>query len=103
MKKTFPLHLPGRDDPRVIEAIKHDVRKYVKRERKKTLPEGFTAWEFDCRIGASPDAAEPVALDALATSIDTVAQTGAANVYIEILARAGYRPAKAPPSGLLSS
>ncbi len=93
MKKTFPLHVPGKADPRVVDAIKHDVRKYVKRERRKILPEGFTLWLFDCRVGATPDTAEPVELDRTSAAIDAVvAAEGSTHVYVEILARAGNRP-----------
>ena len=55
MKKTFPFKVPGIADPRVIESIKNDARKYVKRERRKTLPEGFDLWDFNCKVG--PDSA----------------------------------------------
>lgn len=95
MKKTFPLHVPGKADPRVIDAIKHDVRKYVKRERGKTLPEGFTVWQFDCRVGPAADAAESVELDRIGVAIDAVAAAGESpHVYVEILARAGNRPSR---------
>jgi hypothetical protein len=57
MKKTFQLKEPGKDDQRVLDAIKHEVRKYVKRERRKTLTTGVDFWDFDCKVGASP--AEP--------------------------------------------
>lgn len=97
MRKTFPLHLPDRADARVIEAIKHELRKYVKRERRKKLPEGFTTWEFDCRVGASKDAAEARALDDVPAAIDTLAQTDATEAYIEILARPAQRPTRVPP------
>ena len=46
---------------RVLDAVKHDVRKYVKRERGKTLPAGFDQWDFTCRVGVS--AAEAASRD----------------------------------------
>jgi hypothetical protein len=95
MKKTFPLKAPGKDDARVLDAIKHDVRKYVKRERRKTLPEGFHLWNFDCKIGPDPATAQPQPLKEIGPAIDAVAQTGATGVYIEILAAPGHRPAGA--------
>jgi len=91
MKKTFPLHAPGKAAPRVVEGIKHDVRKYVKRERRKTLPEGFTQWDFNCRIGLTADTAEARAIDDVAAAIDAIAATDALAVYVEILAVAGHR------------
>jgi len=92
MKKTFPLQVPGRDDARVRDRIRHEVNKYVRRERRKPLPEGYTWWAFSCRVG--PDAAQAAAreLDAVAAAIDEVAQQGAAAVYLEILAVPSQRP-----------
>src|SRR4051812_5424644 len=97
MKKTFPLHAPGKADARVLEAIKHDVRKYVKRERRKPLPEGFALWDFACRVGGTPDAAETKSLVELGAAIDAVAQVGGPAVYVEILAVPAHRVVKADP------
>ena len=40
MKKTFPLTQPKLHPDRVLDAVKHEIRKYLKRERRKPLPEG---------------------------------------------------------------
>ncbi|MDX2424109.1 MAG: DUF6172 family protein, partial [Amphritea sp.] len=37
--------------PRHVDAIKHEVKKYIKRERNKTLPDDADFWDFDCRFG----------------------------------------------------
>ena len=47
MRKTYPLHIDGRHPDRVLDAVKHDVRKYLKRERRRDLPEGADFWDFD--------------------------------------------------------
>lgn len=98
MKKTFPFSAPDRATARVIDAIKHDVRKYVKRERRKELPEGKDFWDFACKIGATADAAEPKSLDEVNPAIDAVAAAGAETVFVEILAVGGQhiRHAAAP-------
>src|SRR5215207_1057034 len=98
MKKTFSLHAPGVADARVVESIKHEVRRYVKRERGKRLPEGFDVWEFSCKVGADPSSAEPKELREVTSAIDTVAATGSANVFIEVVARAAHRAALASPT-----
>jgi hypothetical protein len=36
MKKTFQLHVPGKKDSRVLESIKLEITKYVKRERRNS-------------------------------------------------------------------
>ena len=100
MKKTFPLQAQGKDDARVRDKIRHEVNKYVRRERQKALPEGFSWWAFACRVG--PDAAQAAAksLDAVGGAIDAVAQTGATTVYVEIIASPSHRPPsrRSPPA-----
>lgn len=95
MKKTFPLHVPGKEDPRVVESIKVTIAKYVKRERRKSLPEGVDYWDFQCKVG--PDRETPAAthLAEVPKSIEAVAFAGAPEVYVEILACPGYRTKKA--------
>ena len=91
MKKTFQLKEPGKDDARVVEAVKNEVRKYVKRERRKTLPEGFTLWDFNCKVGPDSATAEVTPLDDVTGAIDAVVKAGGVAVYVEILAAAGHR------------
>ncbi len=99
MKKTFPLQAPGKDDARVRDKIRHEVNKHVRRSTQKELPEGFGTWEFNCKVGASAESAEPRALKEVAASIEAVAATGAVAVYIEIIAVAAQRPTPPrPPS-----
>ena len=33
MKKTFQLNIEGKNRDRVLDAVKHEIRKYIKRER----------------------------------------------------------------------
>jgi hypothetical protein len=99
MKKTFSLKDPAKDDQRVVEAIKHDVRKYAKRERRKPLPEGFDLWELQCRVGPEPALAEGRPFKEVAAAIDAVAAAGGATVYVEILAVAAKWPARLAPEG----
>lgn len=95
MKKTFQLHAPGKDDPRVVESIKNDVRKYVKRERRKPLTTGVDFWDFDCRVGPDLATAASKHLAEVAPAIDAVVKIeGATTVYVEILAKPGHRTKK---------
>ena len=59
MKKTFPLAIEGRHRDRVVEALKHELRKYVRRERRRPLPAGVDFLDFDCRFVAAEAGAEP--------------------------------------------
>jgi hypothetical protein len=103
MKKIFPLSAPGHQPPRVIASIKNDVRKYVKRERKKTLPEGVDFWDFDCKVGQNDATPEPKHVEEVIAAIDQAAAAQCASVYIEILAKPGHRQSKSQPEGEASA
>jgi hypothetical protein len=96
MKKTFPLTVPGQQPPRVVEAIKNDVRKYLKRERRKELPEGANHWRFDCKIGFGEAAPESIEAKEIVAAIDRALEKDCAAVYIEILAAPAFRPGGEP-------
>ena len=49
MKKFFSLEASNHKPARLADKIKSEVRKYLKRERSKELPEGVDFWDFDCR------------------------------------------------------
>jgi hypothetical protein len=95
MKKTFPLHAEGKQPARVLDAIRHELHKYVKRERRRALPEGADFWDFACKFGTQADNAEVAHLNELGTRLDTAAQAGATHVYVEILAVPGVRQPRA--------
>ena len=84
MNKTFPLQAAGKDDARVRDKIRHEVNKYVRRCRRKEVPEGFAQWEFACKVGPGADVAEDKSLKEVAAAIDAVAAAGATTVYIAI-------------------
>lgn len=94
MKKTFSLTHEKIKTPRLVDSIKHEVKKYLKRERNKKLPEGVDFWDFDCKYGHSEDKAEVVHVTALNKSIDDAVQLDLASFYLEILVKPGYRTAK---------
>ncbi len=91
MKKNFPFDLPKHQPPRVVEAIKSEVRKYLKRERRKPLPEGVDFWDFDCKVGKGEMPPEVKHVEELIPAIDNAAAGGVPSVYIEIVAKPGHR------------
>ncbi len=95
MKKNYPLQADGKHPDRILEAVKHDIRKYFKRERGRALPKGVDFWDFDCKVGLSADSAEVVRVGAVIEAVDAVAKTGATSVYVEILSKHGMRVLKA--------
>jgi hypothetical protein len=97
MKKTYPLSLEGRHPDRVLDAVKHDIRKYLKRERRRPLPEGVDFLDFDCRFGLSAEAAQTALLSELIGLVDAAARDGASQVYVELLAKPGHRAPRPEP------
>lgn len=91
MRKTYVLTVEGKNRDRLLEAAKHDIRKYVKRERSRPLPAGVDYWDFDCRFGASEAAAEVVHFATLMGRIDTLAGEGGEQFYVEIVTKHGLR------------
>ncbi|MBK1682522.1 DUF6172 family protein [Rhodoferax fermentans] len=96
MKKTFKINIEGKNRDRVLDATKHDIRQYMKRERNKALPEGVDFWDFDCRFGRSEESAEAVHVANITALIDAAASDGADAFYLELLAKPGVRKARAP-------
>lgn len=97
MKKTFQLTIEGKNRDRVLEATKHEIRQYVKRERRKVLPDGVDFWDFDCKFGTSADSALGVHFATLTALIDAVATEGGDAFYLELLAKPGHRTARTKP------
>jgi hypothetical protein len=95
MKKTFQLHVQGKHPERLLEAIKHEIRKYIKRERRRDLPEGVDFWDFDCKFGTTLETAEVVHLNDITVRMDEVAQAQGSQCYVEILAKHGVRKPRA--------
>ena len=95
MKKIFKLTDEKKHEDRVLEAVKYDIRKYVKREKKKKLEDAKTTyWDFDCKVGATKESAKTVDFDSLIKELDAVKATGATECYIEILAKVVDKPLK---------
>ena len=91
MKKTFTIVHPKKKYDRLIEAIRRDIRKYLKRERKKVRPDGVDFWDFDCKFGVTEEVACTVALSELSRCITDAAEKKLASFYIEILAKPGQK------------
>ena len=74
MKKTFKLQHPKIKLPRVVDSVKHEIRKFLKKERAKTLPAEAKYWGFDCKFGESEETAIEVHLSSLTKSIDELVE-----------------------------
>lgn len=99
MKKTFKMSHPKHKLPRLVEAIKHEVKKYVKRERRKTLPPGVDYWDFDCRYGVDEASSETIHLSAINKHISQAETEQLESFYLEILVKPGVRSKKPQEDG----
>jgi len=94
MKKTLPLAHPKKKPERQLEAVKGEISKYLKRERKKNLPEGVDFWDFDCKCGADAETADVVHVAELPKRIEALQAEENTACYVEILAKPGKRNPK---------
>ena len=90
MRKTYLLNIEGKNRDRLLDAAKHDIRKYVKRERSRPLPAGVEYWDFDCKFGATEADAAVVHFATLMGSVDAVASAGGDQFYVEVVTRHGH-------------
>lgn len=94
MNKTYKLIEEKRDKDRVVEAIKHEIRKYIKREKNKSLPEGVDFWKLECKISKDSNELAFVEFQNLIKTIDILVSEEAETLNIEILSFEGIRKPK---------
>ncbi|MDX2481952.1 MAG: DUF6172 family protein [Desulfuromusa sp.] len=94
MKKTFKMTHPKLKVPRLVEAIKYEVKKYIKRERGKALPDNVDFWDFDCRFGVDEASSDVIHLSAINKAISQAEADQLESFYLEILVKPGHRSKK---------
>jgi|TARA_B110000902_G_scaffold234802_1_gene279661 hypothetical protein len=87
MKKTYQLSHPKIKVARLIEAAKHDVKKYIKRERRKDLPKGADYWGFDCKYGVDQASAQEIHVGEINKYIDEAESQALPSFYLEMLVK----------------
>ena len=103
MKKTYILNVEGKNRDRLLDASKHDIRKYVKRERARALPAGVDFWDFDCKLGSTGATSIPVHLAALIAAVDALVKDGSGSFYVEVVTKNGHRLARPANESLVES
>ena len=91
MKKSFKLKEENKKVERTLEAIKHEVKSYLKRETRKKLPEESGRWEFDCKFGTNGEEPKVVHVSEIKECIEKASTDACEEVYIEILSKPGKR------------
>ncbi len=87
MKKTFKLSHEKIKLPRLVDAIKHEVKKYLKRERRRQLPDDADYWDFDCKFGVDEESAEVIHVSEINKSISWAESQQLESFYLEILVK----------------
>ena len=88
MKKTFLLTDSRKDPQRVLEAVKSNIKKYIKREKRKELPEGSNFWKIDCKFGTSDKTASKIRFEDIMKNINEVFEDRQDSFYIELTSSA---------------
>jgi len=94
MKKTFSLTHSKIKAARPAESVRNEVRKYLKRERKKELPEGADFWDFDCKFGPNSEDAKVIHVAEIGKCVDAAEEQQLDSFYVEILAKPAHRTKK---------
>ena len=88
MKKTFLLTDEKKDPQRVLDSIKHNIKKYIKREKRKVLPEGSNFWKINCKFGHNKDNAVEIRYEDLMKNISEASTQNLDSFYLELIAEA---------------
>ncbi len=94
MKKTFKLTAPNKVPERHQDSIRHEIKKYIARERRKTVPDNIDFWDFDCRFGDNEQEAKSIQINEINTMINQFVAANKESFYLEILARPGHKTKK---------
>jgi len=97
LKKIFQLQIENKNSDRLVDSIKHEIRKYMKRERAKKLPESGTYWDFDCKFGQSSESAIITIHTELTAAIDKAYSENWQECYVEIIAKSVKKPLAPAP------
>jgi hypothetical protein len=93
MKKRFALTAQNKKPERVLDSIKNEIRKYIKREKRKPLPEGADYWRIDCRFAKNEDQPQDIKFEDIMKNINEASQQSCESFYIELISS----PAKKAP------
>jgi hypothetical protein len=85
--KTFTIKEDGKNSDRLVEDVKHQIRKYIKREKRKKLPEKARCWYFDCRFAREGEEFKVIEFKNITENVDISAKSEDCSFQIEILSK----------------
>ncbi|WP_072680317.1 DUF6172 family protein [Arcobacter sp. LA11] len=91
MKKTFKLNEENKNPDRLLEAIKYEIRKYIKREKRKPLPEDVDFWDLKCKFAKNDEKPEIIDFVDITKCINEASNEKCDSFYMEIISQKGYR------------
>ena len=94
LKKVFKLQEANKNKDRVVESIKNEIRKYIKREQNKLLPEDKDFWFFECKFAKDNETPMEIPFSAITKCVDNAANSYCETFYLEIISRAEKRKEK---------
>ncbi len=94
MKKTFKLNVENKHPDRLLEAIKHEIRKYIKREKRKPLPEDVDFWDLKCKFAKNDETPYSIEFNDITKYINEASNEKCDSFYMEILSTKGIREKK---------
>lgn len=94
MKRTYKLAGSNHKPARILDSIRSDINKYVKRERGKDVPKGQDFWDFECRYGKAEGNAVASHVATLSKDISVAEEEAWEQIYISIHAFARKREKK---------
>jgi len=92
MKKVFNLKDANKNPARQLDAVKYEIRKYIKREKRKPLPEGVDFWDLKCKFGKNDEEPQSIEFIDITKSINEASESNCDNFYMEIISTKGYKP-----------
>lgn len=95
MKKVFKIVVENKNIDRQVDSIKNEIRKYIKREKNKKLPDGFNFWHFDCMAGEDEARAKEIDFKDIIKYVDFAKSQNCESFYLQILAKAIFKEKKA--------
>jgi len=91
MKKTFKLSEENKNPDRLLESIKYEIRKYIKREKRKPLPENVDFWDLKCKFAKNDESPEVINFNEITNCINEASNEKCDSFYMEIISHEGIR------------
>lgn len=88
MKKRFALTDTKKAPQRVLEGIKNDIRKYIKREKRKPLPADTNFWRIDCKFAKNDNDLQDIKFEDIIKNINEASNEGCESFMIELVSTA---------------